>query len=232
MWVKTLTIVFALIASTTWGQLSVDTRSAVQLSGIEEAEKIGSTIFVASDSTVAKLPVILITATTEAANITFEVSDKDRIPVNFTQLTEDTIMISAPGKSWVRIVAIDFEKNLYATKLIPVELEGTPPEPDKPDPLPPDGPFDSIAARVAVIAAQMSISERDQLSTLLKSAAAKMQRFEFKTLTQVREYVEKGWSNTVPGQQLQELLAKDNANRLLNWDQAQKYYLEVVKGLQ
>lgn len=232
MWIKTLTILFTLIASTAWSQLSVDARSAIQLSGIEEAEKIGTTIFVASDSTVAKLPVILVTATTEAANITFEVSDKDRIPVNFTQLTEDTIMISAPGKSWVRVVAIDFDKNIYATNLIPVELGDIPPDPDKPNPVPPDGPFDSIAARVAVIASQMAISERDQLSTLLKSAAAKMQRFEFKTLTQVREYVEKGWSNTVPAKQLLELLVEDNANRLLNWDQAQKYYLEVVKGLQ
>lgn len=232
MWLKTLTILFALLSTNLFGQLSVDTRTAIQLSGIEEAEQIGSAIFVASDSTVARLPVILITATTEAANITFEVSDKDRIPVNFTQLTEDTILISAPGKSWVRIVVIDFEKNLYATKLIPVELGDAPPDPDEPDPVPPDGPFDSIAARVAVIAAQMSISERDQLSTLLKTAASKMQRFEFKTLTQVRDYVEKGWSKTVPGEQLLELLAEDNANRLLNWDQAQKYYLEVVKGLQ
>lgn len=232
MWLKTLTILFALLSTNVFGQLSVDTRTAIQLSGIEEAEQIGSAIFVASDSTVARLPVILITATTEAANITFEVSDKDRIPVNFTQLTEDTILISAPGKSWVRIVVIDFEKNLYATKLIPVELGDTPPDPDEPDPVPPDGPFDSIAARVAVIAAQMPISERDQLSTLLKTAASKMQRFEFKTLTQVRDYVEKGWSKTVPGEQLLELLAEDNANRLLNWDQAQKYYLEVVKGLQ
>ena len=49
-----------LLHSAAFAQLTVDSRSAIQLSGIEEAEKIGDAVFVASDSTVAKLPVILI----------------------------------------------------------------------------------------------------------------------------------------------------------------------------
>lgn len=230
MWLKTLAIFFMLTASV-WGQLAVESRSAIQLSGIDQAEQIGSTIFVASDSTVARLPVILITATTEAANITFEVSDRDRIPIDFEQLTEDTIMVSTPGKSWVRIVAIDFEKNLYATKLLPIEL-GSNPDPDKPDPKPPpDGPFDGLASKVSVVASQMSQRERTELISVLTSAASKLRRFEFKTLEQARQFVESKWTKTEPAEQLQEILARDAQDRLLSWEQAQKYYLEVAKGL-
>jgi len=224
-----------LLHSAAFAQLTVDSRSAIQLSGIEEAEKIGDAVFVASDSTVAKLPVILITATTEAANITFEVSDKDRIPVEFSQLTADTILISKPGKSWVRIVAIDFDKNLYATKLLPVELGPGPPNPPPgpPDPpLPPDGPFDALAVRVAVIAAQMAPSERDELSKLLADVIGKMERYDFRTLSQARDFVEAGWTKTAPAKQLLELLAEDSKDRLLSWEQAIEYYREVKKGLQ
>lgn len=223
-----------LLCSTAFAQLAVTSREAIQLSGIETAETIGDAVFVASDSTVAKLPVILVTATTEAANITFEVSDKDRIPVQFDQLTEDTILIAKPGKSWVRIVAIDFDKNLYATKLLPVELgpEPNPPDPPPNPPLPPDGPFDALAVRVAVIAAQMSNSERDDLIKLLSDVIDKMERYEFRTLKQARDFVEAGWSKTVPAEQLLKLLADDSKDRLLSWEQAQEYYREVLKGLQ
>jgi len=230
---RKLSFCAVLLCSTAFAQLCVKSQQAIQLSGIEEAKTIGDAVFVASDSTVAKLPVILITATTEAANITFEVSDKDRIPVEFDQLTADTILISTPGKSWVRIVAIDFDKNLYATKLLPVELGPSPTPPEPPDPpLPPDGPFDALAVRVAVIAAQMSASERDELSKLLADVIGKMERYDFRTLEQARDFVEKGWTNTVPAKQLIELLADDSKDRLLSWEQAQEYYHEVLKGLQ
>jgi len=222
-----------LLATCCFGQLTVDLRSAVQLSGIEGAEKIGDAVFVAPDSEVVKTPVILITAETEAANVTFEVSDQDRIPIAFNQLTASTILISNPGKSWVRIVAIDFDKNLYATKLLPVELGPSPTPPDPPEPpLPPEGPFDALAVRVAVIAAQMSASERDELSKLLVDVIDKMERYEFRTLSQARDFVEAGWTNTVPANQLLELLAEDSKDRLLSWDQAIAYYRELLKGLQ
>jgi len=232
---RKLSFCAVLLCTTAFAQLSVESQQAIQLSGIEEAEKIGDAVFVASDSTVAKLPVILVTATTEAANITFEVSDKDRIPVEFSQLTADTILISKPGKSWVRIVAIDFDKNLYATKLLPVELGPSPTPPDPPEPpdppLPPDGPFDALAVRVAVIAAQMAPSERDELSKLLADVIGKMERYDFRTLSQARDFVEAGWTKTAPAKQLLELLAEDSKDRLLGWDQAIEYYREVLKGL-
>ena len=235
---RKLSFLACLLCSFAFAQLSVDSRSAIQLSGIEAAETIGDALFVASDSTVARLPVILVTATTEAANITFEVSDRDRIPVPFEQLTADTIMVAAPGKSWVRVVAIDFESNIYATKLLPVELgpSPTPPNPTPPDPptppLPPDGPFDALAVRVAVIAAQMATSERDQLIDLLTAAAERMKKYDFRTLDQVRNFVEDGWTKTEPAKQLQAMLADDAQDRVLSWAEAQKYYLEIAKGLQ
>lgn len=213
-----------------WGQLTVDTRTAIQVSGLDDAEKIGEAIFVASDTTVVKLPVVLVTATTEAANITFEVSDKDRNPVDFDQLTASTIVISKKGQLWIRIVAIDFEKNLYATKLVQIDND-SPDLPDPPDPLPPNGPFDSLAKRVAKVSQSMSELERSEIIVLLDSAVEKMDIYEFRTLEQVRDYVEKNWSKSESAKKLKDLLISDSKDRLLSWQQAQEYYLEIVKGL-
>ena len=226
-----------LFSTSLFAQLTVESQSAIQLSGLETAETIGTAVFVTSDAAVGKEPVILITADSEAANIAFEVSDLNRTPVEFEQLTPRIIVVRSPGKSWVDVTAIDFAKNIYARKLVVIELgdKPDPPDPDKPDPkppLPPDGPFDALAVKVAVIAAQMATSERDTLTALLRDTADKMRRFEFKTLDQARDYVEASWTKTEPAKQLQTLLSQDAASRLLSWEQAQKYYLEIVKGLQ
>ena len=130
-----------LLTSTAFAQLTVNSRQAIQLSGIVEAEKIGSAVFVASETTVAKLPVILITATTDAANITFEASDQSRLPVEFEQLTPNIIAVRSAGKTWVDVTAIDFEKNIYARKLLVVELGDAPDPP--PDPPVPDNEIDN-----------------------------------------------------------------------------------------
>jgi len=229
MLTKTLAI-FLLMTSPLWGQLTVDTRSAIQVSGLDDAEKIGEALFVASDTTVVKLPVMLVTATTEAANITFEVSDRGRNPVSFDQLSTDTIVLNQKGKLWVRVVAIDFEKNLYSTKLIQVEIN-SPDDPDIPDPEIPDGPFNSLAKRVAKVSKEMSELERTNTVLLIESAVSKMSNYEFRTLEQVRNYVEQSWSDSDSAKKLNDLLVSDSKDRLLSWQQAQNYYLEIVKGL-
>ena len=131
---RKLSIWAVLFAQSAFAQLAVESQNAVQLSGISEAKTIGNAVFVASDATVAKLPVILITATTDAANITFEASDQSRLPVEFEQLTPNIIAVRSSGKTWVDVTAIDFAKNIYARKLLVVELG------DAPDP-PPDPQF-------------------------------------------------------------------------------------------
>lgn len=228
MLIKTLAI-FLLMTSPLWGQLTVNTRTAIQVSGLDDAEKIGEAIFVASDTTVVKLPVMLITATTEAANITFEVSDKERNPVSFNQVNKNTIVLSQNGKLWVRIVAIDFDKNLYSTKLIQLEI-ASPDEPNPPDPVP-DGPFDSLAKRVAKVSSSMSELERKEISLLLASVIEKMDKYDFRTLEQVRDYVEQKWSKSESAKKLRDFLISDSKDRLLSWQQAQDYYLEILKGL-
>ncbi len=229
MLTKTLAI-FLLMTSPLWGQLTVDTRTAIQVSGLDDAEKIGKAIFVASDTTVVKLSVMLVTATTEAANVTFEVSDKERNPVSFNQITTDTIVLSQKGKLWVRIVAIDFEKNLYSTKLVQVEVK-SPDKPNPPDPLPPNGPFDSLAQRVAKVSSSMTDLERKELSLALSSVVKKMDKYDFRTLEQVRDYVEQNWLKSESAKKLRDLLISDSKDRLLSWQQAKDYYLEIVKGL-
>ena len=138
---RKLSVWAVLFAQSAFAQLAVESQNAVQLSGISEAKTIGNAVFVASDATVAKLPVILITATTDAANITFEASDQSRLPVEFQQLTPNIIAVRSAGKTWVDVTAIDFAKNIYARKLLVVELGDAPDPP--PDPPVPDNEIDN-----------------------------------------------------------------------------------------
>jgi hypothetical protein len=113
---RKLSIWAVLFAQSAFAQLAVESQNAVQLSGISEAQTIGNAVFVASDATVAKLPVIL-------------------------QLTPHIIAVRSLGKTWVDVTAIDFEKNIYARKLLVVELGDAPDPP--PDPPVPDDEIDN-----------------------------------------------------------------------------------------
>lgn len=122
--------IVALHATIALGQLSVSTKNVSQIVGIDSAENIGGVLFVDNSTTVAKKNVVLVFADTEAANVTFEVSDQQRSLVPFEQIDESVISISKSGKSWVEIVAIDFERQIYSKKIVVVELSGSSPSID------------------------------------------------------------------------------------------------------
>jgi hypothetical protein len=125
--------------------------------GIEESAKVGDLLLVPENTKLALQPVGLIQVQTEAANVVVKVSDASRASVPVTKVDPKTYYVTQSGKLWVRVVCIDFPKNIYEEdeKEFVVGVAPTPePEPG-PGPTPPPNPdvppdqFDNIGQRVA-----------------------------------------------------------------------------------
>ena len=153
---RALALALALAPAIALGQLSVTATPMVRLGGVEGLRVIGDIPLIPAAATLTQSPVALVEIETQAKNITVEVTDQKRLPVQFQQVDADTVLLSEPGRVWVDVTALDFEANIYARRTIVVEV-GDAPEPDEPDdpdphPVPPDVPddeFDNIGKRVA-----------------------------------------------------------------------------------
>lgn len=221
-----------------FGQLAVTSENATRLLGIESFQQVGDVVLVDADAKIKTAPVAIVRASTEASNVSFEASDINRIPVDFVVIDPKTILVSTPGKTWVDCNCIDFDKQIYARTTVVVEIGESPPDPGPepgPGPSPPpnpDGPFDGLAARVAIAAASMSDEGKSDIASLLTETVAKMADYEFRTFLDVRDYIADNWPEDESARSLYKLLADDSGSRLLSWQQAQQYYLEIVKGVQ
>ena len=119
-----------------------------------------------SDSAVLKI-------TSTASNISIRASDKERNPTPYKQLDDNTFIINQPGKHWVDVTAIDFEKNIYVTQMVIASVgPRPPPDPDPdvdpdvdPDPTPdPDvpAPIDGDGLRILIVYETSEISKLPQ----------------------------------------------------------------------
>lgn len=186
MGTKALALASVLISSIAFGQLTVETQSATQVLGLQNAEKIGNGVFVDAGIEIKKTSVVLVIATTDASNITFEASDEKRLPVEFEQLTPTTISIDSAGKTWVDVTCIDFKQNIYDRKTVVVQLGSNP------DPVPP--PQDEIdnAYGVGKLAYEKAPKEsRDKVANTYRKAADFLYgRPSAKTIEQTIEWLD------------------------------------------
>ena len=113
--------------------LELRSRLVSQVVGIESAEEIGGYLFVDRGRSVGRKDVVLVFADTEAANITFECTDINRLPVEYSLVSPSAISVSQAGKVWVEVVALDFDKNIYSKKTLVIE-SGAKPDHDDPHP--------------------------------------------------------------------------------------------------
>lgn len=127
---------------TAWGQLEVETEQVQRLTGTTEVLAIGDIIVFAAEDKVVTQPAVLVQVTTEADNVELDVEDKERNRIPFELISDEpplrVYMISDPGKHWVEITALDFEKNIYRKnhQIITVP-KATPVNPEPlPDPIP------------------------------------------------------------------------------------------------
>lgn len=238
-------ILFAmlLIASVASGEdLSVKSRTYYAIVGAEPVITIGERLFFDEPPTIASRPVGVIRVDSEASNIEVTASDVSRLPVDVERLDENLYLIAKPGKYWVDVTAIDFEKNLYGRKTVMVEIgdgPSPPPVPPGPEPEPgptptPDGPFDGLAAKVNQLAATMQPDKRFTFAGVFDQAVAKMESREFLQISQASRFIAQNQPQcTVDGgcRPLYEFLAMDGGSRTLSFYEAISYYREVAKGL-
>jgi hypothetical protein len=153
-------------------RLTILVANSNTLSGVEKVkayDDAGVIIFSGSPKIAS---CVVIKVTTEAMNVSIDVSDKDRNPTPYKQLDASTFYIDVPGKHWVDVTAIDFAKNIYVRKTAiavvgprpPPEPEPDP-DPDDPDPPTPDPdvppPIDGDGLRVLIV---YESSELNQLT--------------------------------------------------------------------
>jgi hypothetical protein len=126
-----------LLCSTAFAQLELSQQAMSRLVDVAAVETIDDLVFVETGSAITTKPVVILTATTDAANVQVEASDMARMPVEFRDLGGGRYLFEKPEKAWVDVTVIDFAKNIFAKKTVVVEVGISPPTPPGPTPVPP-----------------------------------------------------------------------------------------------
>ena len=88
----------------------------------------------------AGAPAKLMEIKTDAVNVQLRVTDISRLPVEFEIIGDNQFLLNTPGKQWVDLTVVDFDKNIFFLNTYVVEVEGATPGPDPPAPEPPGPP--------------------------------------------------------------------------------------------
>lgn len=133
-------IAWLLIATACLAQVEVKSGTYYQLDGLGKVTQVGSLTLVASPPSITVKPVGIIRVETEAANIEVSISDESRVPFEATKLDTNTWIINKPGRWWIDVTAIDFEKNIYGRKQAVIDVGKAPDPGPSPGPNPPPTP--------------------------------------------------------------------------------------------
>lgn len=237
-------------SSVAFAQLEVKTESIHELQ-IAAVTQVEGFVLVDSAGPIATKPVTLLSVTSDASNVQVEASDAQRVPVEFRSLADGRYIFDKPGRAWVEITAIDFEKNIFARKTVVVDVGSPPPAPPTPPgptpvppgPMPPtppgpvppdDGKFDNLASRSRAAAVGLGVNERTQIADLLVKVADRMRAFEIVQSQQALYEISKGWpacQDKTACQTLWKILADDAKGRQLGWQEMQEYYRTIARGV-
>lgn len=226
-------LIAGLLCSECLAQIKTSTIEKKALLGVTSPQIQGNRILVGADSNVAVSPVVILTVET-AYKFKRLKAYRNGLRIEPEALSETDYLFAGAGKYRCEITAFDPEKGIDDSE-VTFEIGGSPqppkPDPDpkpEPDPQPPSGPFDSLAARVAAIAATMQQQEKTKYSSALQTVVAKMQAKEFRTLDQVTRYLQ---SQMLLNLSLNALLEDDAKARSLSFNEALAWYGEVLKGV-
>jgi hypothetical protein len=226
-------LIAGLLCSQSLAQIKTSTTEKKALLGVTSPVIQGNRILVGADSNVAVSPVVILTVET-AFKFKRLKAYRNGLRIEPEVLSETDYLFAGAGKYRCEITAFDPEKGIDDSE-VTFEIGGIPqppkPEPDpqpEPDPKPPAEPFDSLAARVAAIAATMQQQEKTKYSSALQTVVAKMQAKEFRTLDQVTRYLQ---SQVLVNLSLNALLEDDAKARSLSFNEALAWYGEVLKGV-
>lgn len=216
-------------------QIKTATTEKKALLGVTSPVIQGNRILVGADSNVAVSPVVVLTVETDYKFKRLK-ARRDGVRIEAESLSETEYLFAGAGKYTVEITVFDPERGIDDTEVNFV-LGGKPgPEPDKPDqpdqpdvpPEPPAGPFDNLAIRVHALAQTLSDDQRKAYVAALDTVVGRMQRKEFRTTDQARNYLRSaGLKNT----DLNKLLEDDASTRLLSFNETIAWYAEALKGV-
>ena len=167
------------LCSPTYSQLEIKAGVKTRLDGSGFIQ-IGERVYLDAGVSLSSSQVGIVRVITEAANIQVDVSDEKRTPYQAEEIAKGTYEISKPGKWWVDVTVIDFQKNLYGKKSTVLEI-GPGPEPNPPEPGPtPDPPGPSpVPNDYGIGAVAYKYAVRGDRSTLAKYASIYKQSADF-----------------------------------------------------
>jgi hypothetical protein len=223
-------LIAGLLCSTCLAQIKTTTTEKKALLGVTSPVIQGNRILVGADSNVAVSPVVILSVET---NYKFKrlKAYRNNVRIEPEVLSETEYLFSGAGKYRCEITVFDPEKGIDDSEAS-FEIGGSPqppdPDPQPPQPPSPQGPFDNLAARVAVIATGMQAAEKQKYASALQTVIQKMQSKEFRTLDQVTRYLQ---SQVLVNLSLNALLEDDSKARSLGFNDAIAWYGEVLKGV-
>jgi hypothetical protein len=223
-------LIAGLLCSTCLAQIKTTTTEKKALLGATNPVVQGNRILVGADSNLVILPIVILNIET---NYKFKrlKAYRNNVRIEPEVLSETEYLFSGAGKYRCEITVFDPEKGIDDSEAS-FEIGGGPqppdPDPQPPQPPSPQGPFDNLAARVAVIATGMQAAEKEKYVSALQTVIQKMQSKEFRTLDQVTRYLQ---SQSLTNLSLNSLLEADAKTRTLGFNDVIAWYSEVLKGV-
>jgi hypothetical protein len=141
---KLLPIFLMLFAWPAFAQVDATTASAYSVVGLTNTTNV-SGLLLSSTAPTQIEPVGLLDVVTDAANVSITATDANRLSVPVTKLSDRQWLWKSPGRVEFLIEVVDFDKRIWAKKLVSAQIDGkplppTPPQPKPDDPKPPKPP--------------------------------------------------------------------------------------------
>jgi hypothetical protein len=214
----------------------------VLVAGVE----VGRGTLEGPESTPVERPVKLVSVHVQESTDTINMRFRDREWVDasncFVELGNNRWAVYLKGdymiEAWVRDGKTGWIKDIQEIRLkvdngpdpMPPEPNPPGPEPEPDPPLPPDGPFDGLAARVAT--ATRGMSNNQEVGKVFADVVVKMKRFEILQISQAKDEIyRQANAYRTEYDTFFKLLIEDAKDRQLGWSQTIEWYSEVAKGL-
>ena len=144
VWLALIMFAVAVVdRSMAFAQLEVTFTPGYRVDGLGEVSRVGDACIANAQPKISARAVGVLRIVTEAASVDLDVSDVRRAQYSpaLDESAPGVYVIDQPGKWWIEVRAVDFERQIFSVKKLTVDVAGDP-KPDDPDPPDPPGPDD------------------------------------------------------------------------------------------
>jgi hypothetical protein len=148
-------VLACLFMSVCLGQIEVKTTSAYSIEGVSNTQTVGG-LLVSSTAPTKVVPVGIIDVTTDAANLAVTATDSTRAPIELVELGKNQFLWKVPGKVDFLVEVVDFDKRIWAKKVVSAQIPDAKPIDPKPDPTPnPDEKLENLSVLMVYESAKL-----------------------------------------------------------------------------